>query len=555
MTKYGRLIYAWHTLYLLANLIRLCTYWGNMIRNLSLFLLFTCIFFSTFVLAQTELDSTFNSTGTSIITAGSTGTTQDMVVQPDNKAVFVGSCDNVGPVYPFCLFRVNEGGTFDQSFDDGQGHPGVVLTAFPGNPTSAGIGGIALQNDGKLVGAGYGGGQIVLVRYNSNGTLDTSFATNGILQSNMVANATVAKILIQPDGKYVVVGSSGSSTFTQYVARFLPDGTPDASFGSGGVTLINIAANQTIGLSIALQADGKIVTGGGAVTLPGDPNPLSSFLLARLNRDGTLDTTFDGDGLKIISSGAQSTFFYGIFRSLAVQSDGRILALGATDILFRFNTDGSLDTTFDGDGSRVVFGTSIPIYGPNSETFDLTVTPGGKITVVGNPSTTVDFPDPKYIIARYLPTGAPDASFSGDGFLSFGVGSGWSGALTVAPDSKGRTVIGGRTSNFATRFNPWNTPLFSAARLIASPTQNVGFSGRVMNSDGKPVINGFVTLTKDSETIAVGRTNPFGYFNFKNIPTNQTYTLSTRAKNLNFNTQSVLVDDAITNFLIIGERQ
>jgi uncharacterized delta-60 repeat protein len=290
-------------------------------------------------------------------------------------------------------------------------------------------------------------------------------------------------------------------------------------------------------------------------TPAGDPNPSNSFLLARLNRDGTLDTTFDGDGLQIISSGvATSGFYYGIFRSVAVQSDGRILALGYTDLLFRFNSDGSLDTSFDGDGKRVVFGTNIPIFGANSETFDLMVTPSGKITVVGNPSTMVDFPDPKYIIARYLPTGSPDTSFSSDGFLSFGVGSGWSGALTVAPDSKGRTVIGGRTSTNATRFNPWSTPLFSAARLIASPAQNVRFSGRVMNSDGKPVINGFVTLTKDSETVAVGRTNPFGYFNFKNIPNNQTYQLSTRAKSMNFNDQSVLVDDTITNFLVVGNQ-
>ena len=523
-----------------------------MIKNLPLLLLFTCIFFSTYVSAQSELDPTFQ---TGILTGGQSGTMQDMLVQPDNKSVFVGACNNVGPIYPICLYRRTEGGTFDQSFDDGQGHPGVVFTAFPGNPTSAGIGGIALQNDGKLVAAGYGAGQIVLIRYNANGTLDTSFATNGILQSNLVANASVGKILIQPDGKYVVVGSFGSTTLTQYVARFLPDGTPDSSFGSGGVAAIGIAGSQTIGLAIALQADGKIVTGGGATTLPGDPNPSNSFLLARLNRDGTLDTTFDGDGLQIISSGVPTSGFYGIFRSVAVQSDGRILALGYTDLLFRFNSDGSLDTSFDGDGQRVVFGTSIPINGPNSETFDLTVTPSGKITVVGNPSTTVDFPDPKYIIARYLPNGLPDTNFSGDGFLSFGVGSGWSGALTVAPDSKGRTVIGGRTSTNATRFNPWSTPLFSAARLIASPSQNAAFSGRVMNSNGRPVINGFVTLTKDSETIAVGRTNPFGYFNFRNIPTNQTYKLSTRAKNLNFIDQNVLVDDAITNFLVIGDHQ
>jgi hypothetical protein len=90
--------------------------------------------------------------------------------------------------------------------------------------------------------------------------------------------------------------------------------------------------------------------------------------------------------------------------------------------------------------------------------------------------------------------------------------------------------------------------------LIATPTQNVGFSGRVIKPDGKPVLNAFITLKLGSEIIGYGRTNPFGYFHFKNIQSNQTYTLSTNAKNLNFTDRSVLVDDEIANYLIVGEQ-
>ncbi len=519
-----------------------------------LFLLFGC-FLNNSVLAQPELDITFNSTGKTVLYFGSSGQPQDMIVQPDNKMVFVGVCNNIGTIVQFCLIRLSEDGSFDPTFDAGQGHPGYVYTRVVGATSDSGGFGIALQNDGKIVVTGSLSGQIVLIRYNANGTLDNSFGKGGILQSTLISNAGGSKIIIQPDGKYVIVGSFGSPNSTQFVARFLPDGTPDSSFGNGGITTINIPGNRTIGLSIAIQADGKIVTGGGMATPQGDPNPSNSFLVARLNRDGTPDTTFDGDGLKTIPSGYQSSgFYYGIIRSVAVQSDGRILALGYTDLLFRFNTDGSLDTSFDDDGRRVVFGTSIPINGPNSETFDLTVTPSGKITVVGNPSTFVDFPNIQYIVARYLPNGLPDTSFSGDGFLSFVVNSsGWDGALTVAPDSQGRTVIGGRTSIGATRFTGWRDPLFSAARLIASPTQNAGISGIITKQNGKPVFNAAVTIKQGSQIVGYGRTNPFGNFRIPNLPSNKTYTLSVSAKNLSFSDRSVLVDGEITNFLVVSD--
>lgn len=519
-------------------------------NNLSFIVLLIGLFLNTYVLAQPELDTTFNSTGKIVLSFGSSGVPQDMVVQPDNKTVFVGVCNNIGTIVPFCLLRLDENGSFDPTFDAGQGHPGYVYTMIAGTASLSASRGLALQNDGKLLAAGYLSGQIVLSRYNSNGTLDTSFGANGVVRSNLVGNAGVSKVVIQPDGKYVVVGSSGSSTFTQYVARFLPDGTPDVSFGIGGVTTISIAGNQTIGLSIAIQADGKIVTGGGLSTLPGDPVSSNSYLLARLNRDGTPDTTFDGDGLRIIPSGVPTSgFYYGIFKSVAVQSDGRLLALGYTDNLFRFNSDGSLDTSFDGDGRRLVFG-------GNPETFDLTVTPSGRITVVGNPSTTTDFPVVQYIIARYLPNGSPDPSFSDDGFLSVSPssGGGFDGGLTVAPDSQGRIVIGGRTSFGATRFNPWNNPLFSAARLIVpAAAQNVGFSGVVAGENGRAVYNASVTIRQGAQIIGYGRTNPFGNFHIPNVPTNQTYTLSVNAKGRSFYDRRVLVDGEITHFLVVSE--
>ncbi len=518
-------------------------------KNLSCFLLLIGFFFNTYVLAQPELDTTFASTGKTILQFATVGMTQDMLVQPDNKIILVGSCFNINlGSYPICLIRLNENGSFDTTFGGVHGNTGYVFSIFPGigGPTK----GIALQNDGKIVvittGTVNSAPGIAIIRYNSNGSLDSSFGTGGISNTPISGIAQANKVIIQPDGKIVVVGFTGTSNYQQFVARYLPNGTLDISFGSGGIAPINIPGNLTAGLSIALQDDGKILTGGAMATMPNDPNPSTAYLLTRLNRNGSPDTTFDGDGFKSVVAGINLVPQRG-FSSIAVQTDGRIVALGDTNILYRFNSDGSLDTSFDTDGSR-------PALNGSSDAYDLVVTPSGKITVVGNPSITPNFPNIDYRVARYLPNGSPDPNFSGDGFLDINFDSGSvDRATAVALDTQGRIAIGGRTSYGGIVNAPWSQAQFSVTRLLAQPSQNVGFSGRVINSDGTPIQNAFITLKNGSEIIGNARTNPFGYFRFKNVQSNQTYTISTRAKGLNFTNRIVLVDDEITNYTIIGD--
>jgi uncharacterized delta-60 repeat protein len=507
-----------------------------MMKNLFFCLLFIGLFFSTYISAQPELDTTFASTGKKLIQFTSSGYARDIVVQPDNKLVLVGECRDINfGVVPFCLIRLSENGDFDSTF--GQTISGVVFTRIPGTISPFAGQGIALQNDGKIVVTGSPISGVTIIRYNSDGSLDSSFGTNGMLQTTVNGNDLANKLVIQPDGKIVVVGYSGSSSnYKQFVARYLPNGMRDNLFGTSGVVTINIPGNLTVGFSIALQPDGKILTGGASS---------GAFLLTRLNRDGSLDTTFDGDGFKSVLTATNIIPERGNFVSVAVQTDGRILALGDTNILYSFNSDGSLDTNFDDDGSRTALdGTS--------DSYDLVVTPAGKITVVGNPTIASSYPNINYRAARYLPNGSPDPNFSMDGFLDIDL-SGVDGATAVALDAQARIVIGGRSA-FGTIFNaPWANSLFSATRLSAQPTQNVGFSGRVLNSNGTPVFNAFITLQNGEEIIANARTNPFGYFRFRNVQTNQTYTLSTRAKSLNFPDRSVLVDDEINNYTIYGD--
>jgi uncharacterized delta-60 repeat protein len=524
--------------------------------KLSTFLfLFIGILLNSNVAAQPELDTTFGGGGFYL---NNSGAIVDIAVQPDGKVFTLGGCNSQAPFgyFTFCVYRLNDNGSPDTTFGNfGFGTSGFVLTRVPGISENSGnfSSGIAVQNDNKIlaVGAAYisAAEHPVFVRYESNGMLDSTFGTGGFVITPI--NGIAKGLVIQPDGKFLVVGFTGSyPNYQHFVARYLSDGTIDTSFGNNGISTLAVAGNLTRGFSISLQPDGKILTGGALSTLPGEPTPSASYLLTRLNSDGTLDTTFDDDGFKTVPFVTTSGYISG-FEAIALQTDGRILALGYLNILYRFNPDGSLDTSFDGDGSREALNGN----SGRSDVYDLVVTPGGKITVVGFPTISRFTSVPvNYRVARYLSNGSPDTSFSNDGFIDINATpASLDGATSVATDNRGRVIIGGQSAPGYIS-DPWRERIFSMLRLTASPVQNVGISGRVVNLNGRPVANASVTLQSGLTTIKVGRTNPFGYFNFQNVESGQTYNISVKSKGLFFNDRSLLVDDAITNLTIFGKR-
>ncbi len=431
----------------------------------------------TFVVAQPELDLTFNSTGKRL--ESGLGATSDMIVQPDNKIVATSGCGSaVFGTAPFCLLRFNENGTLDTGF--GTSGNGYMYTfAIFGAFTSGGSIGLAQQTDGKLVAVGthtfFGPNEdVAIVRYNSDGTIDTDFGSGGVVRNGIVPNNDdqAKRVVIQPDGKILIVGHTRNEPSTSYrlfVSRYLAGGTLDNTFGSAGTSIITVAKDNSWGESIALQSDGKILIGGGTVTPPGTGSPSASHLIARLNSDGSLDTGWDGDGIKSIVYGTvgEPTINRHGIRSLAVQTDGRIVALGHNNRLFRFNTDGTPDTSFDSDGSR----DGLPSSLTEEDPLDFAISANGKITVVGNSRSGPTF-NYEYAIAKYTQSGAVDLSFSGDGFLAIDVASAKpDGARSIVFDSAGRAVIGGLSgSNMVP--NPWTNPSYSFVRLV--PEISVG---------------------------------------------------------------------------------
>lgn len=499
--------------------------------------LFILLFSHTTVFAQPELDTSFDNDG--IFTTGAIRTIlSNALVQPDNKPMFFsGACRDINTrSFVFCFIRLNENGSYDQTFNDNdQLTPtGTALYAVPGaDPNNSSGAGFALQSDGKILGVGFatisGTQRPVMIRLNPNGSIDSTFGTNGISISSFVGY--FLKVVIQPDGKIVCVGESGNN---QLAARFLTDGTPDNTFGDSGFKILINPNGNTTGNSVALQADGKIVIGGALTSAS------AFYLLTRLNSDGSLDTTFDDDGYKSIASNGSFSL-----TSIAVKSDGRIVALG-NNILYQLNSNGSPDTSFDSDGSRSALN-------GNAISYRMLNSASGRITVVGYNDAVFGNGPWYYRTARYLSNGAPDMAYSGDGFLDIDIPeSPLDGADSVAFDTQGRLIIGGRNWSGVGDY-PWQNSNYSAVRLLAQPAQNVGFTGRVTKTDGGSVANAYLTLKNGNEIIGYARTNPFGYFRFANLPSNVTYTLSTVSKNLNFYDRSVLVDEAIENFLVVGE--
>jgi uncharacterized delta-60 repeat protein len=219
-----------------------------------------------------------------------------------------------------------------------------------------------------------------LARYNIDGTLDASFGTGGIVTSDFAASLTAARsVALQPDGKIVAAGQTFvNGSFDFALARYNSDGTLDASFGADGIVTTDFAGRPDRAFSVVVQPDGKIVAAGQAVIASFD------FALARYNSDGSLDTSFGTGGLVTTSIGNGSFDFA---RSVALQPNGKIVAagqvlfIGGFDIaLTRYNRDGTLDASFGADG--IV--TTDFFEGSSDGAFSVGVQPDGRIVVAGN---------------------------------------------------------------------------------------------------------------------------------------------------------------------------
>jgi uncharacterized delta-60 repeat protein len=270
------------------------------------------------------------------------------VVLQSNQMIIVAGYSWNGSNADFAAVRYTASGALDVSF----GTSGKV-TADIGGGDDRSLSAV-LQSDGRIVLAGYHRKDSIydfaLIRYNTNGTLDTSFGTGGkVITPLGIGDSIATSVALQSDGKIVAAGSSlqlGGYDFA--LVRYTANGVLDTSFGTDGKVATPIGSLGDHGTGVALQRDGKIVVAGYS-----DHGRNDDFALARYDTNGRLDTSFGTGGTTTTAITDDDEAF-----SIVLQSDGKIILAGGVNTdsasaLVRYNTDGSLDTSF-GTGGKVI---------------------------------------------------------------------------------------------------------------------------------------------------------------------------------------------------------
>jgi len=470
-----------------------------------------------------------------------------------------------------------------------------------------------VQPDGKILVCGrfwedgistwYG---TFIARYLPDGTLDTSFGTNGkvavieVLPGGYGSKAVGADMALQSDGKIVLIGSEVIAQKI-LVQRYTSDGVLDTTFGADGTVNVPRGYPPFLeGNSIVVQPDGKIVGTGWEYTFPATPY-YDASLVFRLTADGAMDTSFgpSGTGIESFVNGYDGS-------KVLLQPDGKILTVGmrwnpsygllGDILLIRYNPNGSLDSTFGTGGSA-----TYTINGANVDTRDAAILPDGKILVGGYFS-----PNPYHsFIARFNPDGSFDESFGSNGVVPI---SDDFGLEEILPDPSGKIVavgnafggnneyqfaiasfnangsvdqqfgLGGRAvfpmnigMNYARLsdgalqqdgkilaagyFEDYYTDSHDTIALIrvgGASGASVSISGRVLTDFGQSIRNALVYIVDSTGTRRTVLTNSFGVYHFDDVAAGQSYQIGASARRYRFDSQTIQVSGNTSEIDFIG---
>jgi uncharacterized delta-60 repeat protein len=351
------------------------------------------------------------------------------------------------------------------------------------------------ETDGKIVAAGQTGLRIAVARYLPGGALDTSFSGDGKVRTDLTAGLDAAyAVAVQTDGRVVVAGEASGQGGRVALVRYKANGRIDTTFGGGdGKVMTNVTAHDDYAWAIAIQPlDHKIVIGGGAGGLGG------RFLVARYKPNGARDGTFGGGDGRVVTN---FTSKYDYVDALALQPDGKIVVAGTANYfgstprfaLARYRPNGALDGTFGGDGKVIT-----AFSGGFARASGLAIQADGRIVAAGQSGDNT-------AIARYLPSGALDGSFSVDGMRSVNLTNGGDYADEVMVQADGKIVTVGTGSYYVT-----DTKIV-VARFDAAGGLDPSFSGDgFLYSNLTPGADwaaGGLLQPADGKIVAVGRSS------------------------------------------------
>ncbi|MGE5847847.1 MAG: hypothetical protein ACM34O_14070, partial [Ignavibacteria bacterium] len=438
---------------------------------------------------------------------------ESAAVQKDGKIIVAGYSWKDWNYY-FAVLRYNVDGTIDTTF----GKNGILQTQFHGGVGKDQAYAIAIQEDGKIIAAGSSnnngqGCTFALARYDTNGVLDNTFGTNGTIRTeiNGYGNNDIAySIALQDDGKIVAAGNSDGN---YAVVRYNTNGTLDNSFGTNGIKEFSIQGSDEYNdycSSVKIQSDGKILLGGTSYSFLGGGN---RFALARLNTDGTTDAAFGVNGTIRIQVGYRDAEG----QSVLIQPDGKILISGfyydgngQEFACYRYNSNGIIDSTFGINGMRIskINGGN----GSNDKALSSALLPNGKILLAGTSQNADGY---GFAAARYDSSGNVDSTFGINGTVRFII-SGNNGlddeANSVVVENNGKIILAGFTSD-------GSLSRIAAARLESNGVLDISFGINgtmntvLFNNQGSDRISA-LAIQPDGKVIAVGtsRNEETGYF-------------------------------------------
>ncbi|MBI5757198.1 MAG: hypothetical protein HZA46_01620 [Planctomycetales bacterium] len=405
------------------------------------------------LLSAGALDATFDVDGKVTTAVGNSAQVNAAAVDSEGRIIAVGRGNGgAGLGDDFAIARYTATGSLDSAFNNGA----VVLTDFNGKHDEAL--GVWVQSDDKIVAVGYATDStgfpkhFAIARYNTDGSLDTSFDTDGKLVLALATNSddTAQAVAVQTDGKIVIAGYAYSGSNNDFaVVRLNSDGSYDSTFDSDGRVFTDISGSD-IAYDLVLQADGKIVVVGSN----------GNLVLVRYTAGGALDTSFDGDGKVTTALGSNS-----VTANAVALSGSQIVVAGSHNnsgtvdfVVARYNANGGLDSNFSGDGllvQSITSGTDVAE--------DVIVQPDGRIVLTGRGNG-------QFAVTRLQSDGTLDTTFDSDGIVSTSIGSSSAGyAATV--QSNGRLIVGGQSdSQFALARYDMGAPVVTlpttAARII-----------------------------------------------------------------------------------------
>lgn len=397
----------------------------------------------------------------------------------------------------------SQAGILDASFGTG----GLVTTDIGGTENDATS--VVIQSDGKILLAGYAytgpNTHFAVARYTTDGILDNTFGTGGIVLVDFAPPDNYGRCMaLQADGKIVVAGESWiGSSFDIAVVRLNVDGTIDDTFGTSGKTTIDISSDDDNCAAIVIQGDDKILLAGfGYYGISYD------FILARLETNGTLDVTFDGDGMVNTDFGGSDDMCHAI----ALQPDGKIILAGESGIsvaIARYNTDGSADASF-GTAGKILTSPG----GVYDAAHSICIINDGGILVAGNGSTAGNF---DFEVLKFDSIGNFDNSFGVSGILFIDYFGSNDEARWIKSLPDGKILVVGFADS------PPNNSDFAMARLNSNGSLDAGFGtlglvhtnfgtytdfalSAAIQDDGKIVLAGYSDSTDSaSDDFAMAR--------------------------------------------------